>query len=219
MSALVIAIDGPSGAGKSTVSKEIARRLSGIYLDTGAMYRAMTWGLLQRQIDITDAEAIAEHCHEPLIQISTDPEQASVRVDGHPADQEIRSEHVTAAVSAVSAVPQVRHLLVTAQRALAQEALDRGQSVVMEGRDIGAVVLPQADVKVWLTADVAARAARRAAEVGTPAAVALDGITARDAKDASRAISPATAVADAVVIDATELAVDEVVAAIWNLLP
>ena len=215
---IVIAIDGPSGAGKSTVSRELARRLQGIYVDTGAMYRGITWGLLQRGIDPNDAHAVAQACDLPAVVLSTDPDAPGITVDGHPASTNIRSEEVTAAVSAVSAVAHVRSMLVAQQRQLCAHALAQGQAVVMEGRDIGSVVLPDAPVKVWLTADVAARAARRAAQVGADAARSLDGITTRDAKDATRAVSPAQAPHDAVVIDATDLGVEDVVAQIWSLI-
>lgn len=215
---VVIAIDGPSGAGKSTVSKYIARRLRGIYVDTGAMYRGLTWGILRRGIDPNDATAVAQACEQIVLDLSTDPEAPGITVDGVDVSVEIRTDEVTAAVSAVSAVSQVRQMLVQAQRQLRNDACDRGLAVVMEGRDIGSVVLPDAPVKVWLTADVAARAARRAAEVGTDATRALGGIAVRDAKDASRNVSPAIAPADAVVIDATDLSIDEVVARIWGLI-
>lgn len=214
----VIAIDGPSGAGKSTVSKELARRLHGIYVDTGAMYRAVTWGLLQRGIDPDDATAVAQTCARPVIALSTDPDAPGVQVDERDASAAIRSEEVTSAVSAVSAVPAVRSMLVDQQRQICAQAQQAGVAVIMEGRDIGSVVLPDASVKVWLTADVSARAARRAAEEAGDRQNTLSAIVTRDAKDATRTVSPAQAPRDAVVIDATDMSVDEVVAAIWALL-
>ena len=217
--ALTIAIDGPSGAGKSTVSKEIARRLGGIYVDTGAMYRDLTLALLSAGVEVSNSDEVARLCTEHDISLSVDPEHAWVRVDGVDVTAAIRSDQVTSAVSAVSAVPQVRGRLVDEQRRLRDQAVGRGQSVVMEGRDIASVVLPDATLKIWLTADVSARAARRAAEVGADAAASLTKISVRDAQDSSRTLSPAVPPAQAHVIDATDLSVEEVVAAIWALLP
>lgn len=215
---IAIAIDGPSGSGKSTVSRALAADLAGDYVDTGATYRALTWGLLQRGVHLESADAIAAACAFPEIQVSSDPGHQQVFADSVDVTEAIRSEEVTAAVSAVAAVPAVRARLVSLQRTFAERARAAGRPVVMEGRDIGTVVLPEATLKVWLTADVQARAARRAAEVGAHHAHTIEALEVRDAKDSSRAISPAEAAPDAVVIDATHLDVAGVVAAIRTAL-
>ena len=149
----VIAIDGPSGSGKSSTSRGVAARLGLRYLDTGAMYRAMTWWLLRHGVDVHDAAAVAARVDEPEILSGTDPLGPTILVDGVDVGLAIRSDEVNAAVSPVSAVPEVRARLVELQR----EAIGDG-GIVVEGRDIGSVVAPDADVKVYLTADAAARA-------------------------------------------------------------
>lgn len=209
----VIALDGPSGTGKSTVARGLARRLGARYLDTGAMYRAATVAVLRAGIEPdaanpTSAVAITEAVEHADIDISTDPDQVSVSLDGESVDVEIRQAHVTAAVSAVSAVPAVRAQLVQAQRELIGEG-----GIVVEGRDIGSVVWPTAKPKVYLTASAEVRAARRAGELGTSAdvqAVAAD-IDRRDRLDSGRAASPLVQVADAIEVDTTELNVAEVI--------
>jgi cytidylate kinase len=207
----VVAMDGPSGTGKSTVSRRLALRLGIRYLDTGAMYRAATLVVLQRGIDLADAAALAEAVAQSQIEISTDPHKAAVTLDGTPVDSEIRSGPVTAAVSAVSAVPAIRAQLVRAQR----ELIGAG-GIVVEGRDIGSVVWPSAVPKIYLTASAAVRAQRRAGELGSGsdlAAVAAvaDDIERRDRLDSTRAHSPLAMVADAIEFDTTELDIDEVV--------
>ncbi|MEP6599307.1 MAG: (d)CMP kinase [Actinomycetota bacterium] len=203
----VIAVDGPSGTGKSTVARKLAARLRLRYLDTGAMYRAATVAALERGIDPADPAAVTEAVRRARIEISTDATPAVVLLDGHDVSIEIRSAAVTGAVSAVSAVGAVRQLLLTRQR----ELIGIG-GMVVEGRDIGTVVWPQAPVKVYLTARGDVRARRRADELGTAQlhAVAAD-LQRRDGLDSSREASPLAKAADAVEIDTSELTVDEVV--------
>jgi cytidylate kinase len=202
----VVALGGPSGTGKSTVARRLASRLGARYLDTGAMYRAATVAALRKGVDLGDGVAITAVVESARIEISTDPERASVTLDGEPVDADIRSAETTAAVSAVSAVPAVRALLVDAQRALIGDG-----GIVVEGRDIGSVVWPTARPKVYLTASPEARARRRAGEVGGDVAAVAADIARRDGLDSSRAASPLTQAADAVELDTTELGIDEVV--------
>ena len=160
-SPVIVAIDGPSGTGKSSTSKAVAAELGLSYLDTGAQYRAMTWWMLEHGVDVHDASAVAARCEEPVISSGTDPLAPTIEVDGIDVAEAIRTDRVTAAVSPVSTVPEVRTRLLVLQRAII-EAAATGAGVVVEGRDIGTVVWPQAPVKLYLTADPAARAARRA---------------------------------------------------------
>lgn len=203
----VVALDGPSGTGKSTVSRRLAGRLGGRYLDTGAMYRAVTLAALDAGVPLEDADAIAAVARAATLDVSTDPEQPGIRLDGDDVSAQIRSGEVTAAVSAVSAVPAVREILVAEQRRI----IGAG-GIVVEGRDIGSVVWPQARPKVYLTASEQARAARRAGELGTSdtAAVAAD-IHRRDTLDSTRSTSPAVRPDGSVELDTTELSIDEVV--------
>ncbi|WP_338184777.1 (d)CMP kinase [Jatrophihabitans sp.] len=209
----VVALDGPSGTGKSTVARGLARRLGARYLDTGAMYRAATLAVLRAGIvpdadDAASALQITQTVEAARITISTDPDGVSVQLGGEPIDAEIRGGAVTAAVSAVAAVPAVRVMLVDAQRELIGDG-----GIVVEGRDIGSVVWPTARPKVYLTASAEARAARRAGELGKQsdlAAVAAD-IDRRDRLDSGRAASPLTQVDDAVELDTTHLNIDEVI--------
>ena len=157
---VVIAMDGTAGAGKSTASRGVARRLGLRYLDTGAMYRALTWEMLRSGISVEDADAVVARAADVCVESGTDPDQPSIALDGVDVSREIRTDEVTAAVSQVSALPGVRRLLVQLQR---REIADG--AIVVEGRDIGSVVAPDADLKIYLTADPAARARRRAAEL------------------------------------------------------
>jgi cytidylate kinase len=202
----VVALDGPSGTGKSTVARRLATRLGARYLDTGAMYRAATVAALRKGVDLADAAAVITVVEAARIEISTDPERAAISLDGDPVDAEIRSAETTAAVSAVSAVPAVRALLVDAQRALIADG-----GIVVEGRDIGSVVWPTARPKVYLTASPEARARRRAGETGGDVAAVAADIARRDGLDSSRAASPLTQTPDAVELDTTDLGIDEVV--------
>lgn len=207
----VIAMDGPSGTGKSTVARGVATRLGTRYLDTGAMYRAATLAVLQAGVDPSDGVRVTEVVEQAHIEVGTDPAAPAVHLDGVGVDREIRSAEVTGAVSAVSAVPAVRAQLVAAQRALIEDG-----PIVVEGRDIGSVVWPTARPKVFLTASAQVRAQRRAGELdgladgADVAAVAAD-IERRDHLDSTRAASPLTQPDDAVVVDTTELDIDEVI--------
>ncbi len=204
---IVVAIDGPSGSGKSSTSRGVAARLGLRYLDTGAMYRGMTWWMLRQKIDVHDREAVAAHAGEPEILSGTDPHGPSIMVEGVDVGLAIRSAEVNAAVSPVSAVPEVRSRLVELQR----DTIGDG-GIVVEGRDIGAVVAPFAQVKVYLTADPAARAKRRAAEEGgADIDSTQQSLLARDAIDSSRDASPLTMAEGAVHIDTTTYTLDEVV--------
>jgi cytidylate kinase len=202
----VVALDGPSGTGKSTVARRLAARLGARYLDTGAMYRAATVAVLRRGVDLADPVGITRVVEDAKIVISTDPEQVSITLDGEPVDVEIRSAETTAAVSAVSAVAAVRAILVDLQRELIADG-----GIVVEGRDIGSVVWPTARPKVYLTATPEARAERRAGELAADVAAVAADIRRRDNLDSSRAASPLTRSPDAVELDTTDLAIDEVV--------
>jgi cytidylate kinase len=206
---LVIAVDGPSGAGKSSASRGAASALGLAYLDTGAMYRALTWWLLRRGVDVGDTGAVAALAAVPVIEVGTDPHAAWTRVDGTDVSAEIRSPEVTGAVSAVAAVPQVRAHLIAIQRHIIANAA----GIVAEGRDIGTVVAPDAPVKVFLTADGAARARRRAAETSSSADSTRADQDRRDRMDAAQSGKAA----DAVEIDSTGLSLDEVIDVIVRL--
>lgn len=220
----VVAIDGPSGSGKSSVSRGVARALRLDYLDTGAMYRAMTWFMLQQGVDLHDITAVAAVVGQPVIVSTTDPDAPGITVDGADASEAIRGSAVTGAVSAVSAVPEVRARLVALQREEVQRSADHGHGIVVEGRDIGSVVLPDADLKVYLTADLRVRAQRRAAQDaelahGTSGEDATHAdLARRDERDSTRAASPLTMADGAVEVDATDLNLEETIAAVIALL-
>jgi cytidylate kinase len=209
----VIALDGPSGTGKSTVARGLARRLGFRYIDTGAMYRAVTWAVLREGIDPDDADAVTALAGRTKVVVTTDPDDQHVTVDGHRVDGEIRSKAVTVAVSPVSAAPGVRSLLVAAQR----ELIGAG-AVVVEGRDIGTVVAPDAALKVFLTASSDARASRRSRQDGSTdhRATAAD-LDRRDTYDSSRVHSPLRAAEDAVPVDTTAMGVAEVIQRLVDL--
>ncbi|WP_319463084.1 (d)CMP kinase [Micromonospora sp. RTP1Z1] len=210
----VVAVDGPSGSGKSTVSRRLAVSLDARYLDTGAMYRALTWAVLRSGVDLTDAESVAKVTGEVDLRIGTDPQGYGVTADGVSIDKEIRGPEVTGAVSAVAAVPAVRAILVARQRQIIADA----RRIVVEGRDIGSVVAPDADLKVYLTASETARAQRRSAEDAADVAVTAADLARRDKLDSSRKADPLQQTPDAVVLDTTELGIDEVVARLRALL-
>jgi cytidylate kinase len=190
-----------------------------MYLDTGAMYRAMTCAVLDAGIDPADSAAVASFASAPVITSGTDPQSPTIAVNGVDVSGPIRSEAVTSAVSPVSAVPQVRERLVHLQREHVSKARELGRGIVVEGRDIGTVVLPDADLKVYLTADPAIRAARRAAETGTDAVQATEAaLKARDAYDSTRAASPLTQADDAVVVDTTEMTLQQVIDHVCDLV-
>lgn len=216
LDSLVIAMDGTAGSGKSSASRGVAQRLGLRYLDTGAMYRAMTWQMLLDGIDPTDAEAVAARAETVEIGSGTSPELPTITLGGVDVATEIRSDATTAAVSPVSAVPRVRELLVEQQRAI----IGRG-GIVVEGRDIGTVVAPDALLKIYLTADPSARAARRSAEMAAHQRRGVDTVEAdlvrRDAYDSTRATAPLSAAPDAVAVDSTHLTLDEVIDEIVRL--
>jgi cytidylate kinase len=212
-----VTLDGPSGTGKSSVARAVAARLGAAYLDTGAMYRAATVAVLDAGIDPEDAAAVAGVVAVARIDVGTAADTELVQVDGVDVAVRIRGAEVTRAVSAVSAVPAVRRQLVDQQRALVAAA----DAVVVEGRDIGTVVLPDATCKIYLTAAPEARAQRRAGQLGVTdpaeiAAIAAD-LRRRDTYDSSREDSPLRPAADAVVVDSTELDRDQVVARVVDL--
>lgn len=216
---LTVAMDGPSGTGKSSVSRRLAQALSASYLDTGAMYRVATLQVLRADVDLTDPVAIASAVDGLPLSIGADPSGEQVLLAGEDVAREIRGAAVTGAVSAVSAVPAVRTLLVEQQRALAV-GVDR---IVVEGRDIGTAVLPDADVKIFLTASAEARAHRRnlqnvAEGRGDDYAAVLADVQRRDHLDSTRAVSPLRAAEDAVVVDTSELGLDEVIAVLVALV-
>ena len=225
----VVAVDGPSGSGKSSVSRGVARALGLHYLDTGAMYRAMTWAVLRDGVDLADPAAIAAVVEATALEVSCDPDESSVSVDGADVTRAVREDAVTSVVSTVAAVPQVRQVLVERQREAVRQAQADGRGIVVEGRDIGSVVLPDSDLKVWLVADPAVRAARRAAEdaaagrlphrhgPGMVDSVAED-LARRDVADATRSVSPTTQADDAVVVDATDLGLAEVIDVVVTLV-
>jgi len=207
-SRVVVAVDGTSGSGKSSTCRGVAARLGLRYLDTGAQFRAITWWLLQHGVDVHDPKAVAARVCEIVVTSGTDPADPHVAVDGTDVSGPIRSAEVTAAVSPVSTVPEVRAKLLRLQR----EIIGDG-GIVVEGRDIATVVWPQAEVKVYLSADPAARARRRTAEhqhlgdIGATQAMLLQ----RDRIDSGRATAPLTMAEGSVHIDATDYSLDEVV--------
>jgi cytidylate kinase len=209
---LIVAMDGPSGTGKSSVSRLLAQRLGARYLDTGAMYRIATLHVLRKGVDLADPDAIADATAGLPWSIGTDPAREQVLLDGEDVGEEIRGDAVTKAVSAVSAVPAVRALLVEAQRRLTGET----ERIVVEGRDIGTVVLPDADVKIYLTASAEARAQRRNAQNlaegrGDDYAAVLADVQRRDHLDSTRAVSPLRPADDSVLVDTSELGIDDVI--------
>lgn len=203
---LVVAIDGPSGSGKSTVARGVAETLGMRYLDTGAMYRAVTWLALQRGIALDAPSQLAELATDAHLEVSPEPSSPAISIEGTDVTSAVRGPEVTAAVSAVSAVPGVRSAMVERQRHIIGEG-----GIVVEGRDIGTTVAPDAAVKIFLVADPAARAARRAQQDagGTVVSAAVESTQAdlarRDTADSTRAASPLTQAPDAVVVDSTSL--------------
>ena len=211
---VVVAMDGPSGSGKSSSARGVATRLGLRFLDTGAMYRAITWWMLEHGVDVEDSEAVAARADAPLLVSGTDPLCPTITVDGTDVARPIREQAVTSAVSAVSAVPEIRARLLREQRDIIGDG-----DIVVEGRDIGTTVAPGAAVKVYLTADPSARATRRAAEqLGADVAATQQDLIRRDTIDSGRAASPLTMAADARHIDTTPYTLDEVVAQVVALV-
>ena len=213
----VVAVDGPSGSGKSTVSRRLAERLAARYLDTGAMYRALTWAVLQAGADPHDADAVTKVLAEARVEPTTEPDAPRIAVNGIPVDGPIRGPEVTGAVSAVAAVPAVRAALVAQQQQIIGGP-DRERGIVVEGRDIGAVVAPDAQLKVYLTAAEDERARRRSAENASELSRTAQDIARRDQLDSTRAASPLQQAPDAVVLDTTALGIDQVVDRLYQLL-
>ncbi|MEY9093037.1 (d)CMP kinase [Paenibacillus sp. RC84] len=212
-----IAIDGPAGAGKSTIARKVAGELGFVYVDTGAMYRAVTWKVLQDGVDPLDTEAVARTAAGMKIELVPGPDGQLVFVDGRDVSSDIRTKLVTDQVSQIAAIAEVRKLLVDKQK---QMAASKG--IVMDGRDIGTHVLPDAEVKVFLTASVRKRAERRFQEVqGTAMATTLEemekDIARRDMLDEGREVSPLVQAADAVMLDSTDLTIPEVVESILEM--
>ena len=210
----MIAVDGPAGSGKSSAARGVATELGLRYLDTGAMYRALTWWLISQGLDVGDPATVAGHARRPVIEVSTDPARPAVTVDGTDVTGQIRTREVSNAVSAVASVPEVRAHLIAQQQGILARACAAGEGIVAEGRDIGTVVAPQAVVKVFLTASEEARAARRSADLsadpGATPAVTRDEQQRRDTADAPQSVMAS----DAIKVDSTVLNLDQVIALI-----
>jgi cytidylate kinase len=219
----VIALDGPSGTGKSTVAKRLAEAVGAGYLDTGAMYRAVTLAVLRAGVDAGNSADIALKVAESKLAVGTDPTAPAILLDDENVAEEIRGPEVTAAVSAVSAVGEVRELLVAEQRRIIAEVLDRRGGVVVEGRDIGTSVAPDAELKVYLTASAQERARRRSRQDSSAgressASAALDAVQRRDELDSTRAVSPLRKADDAIEVDTTELDIRATVAQLLSIV-
>ncbi|OMC56377.1 cytidylate kinase [Mycobacterium sp. IS-836] len=216
---VVVAIDGPAGTGKSSVSRRLARALGARYLDTGAMYRIVTLAVLRAGVEPTDADAVGEIASQVQLSVSYDPESITCYLDGEDVSTEIRGDEVTGAVSAVSSVPAVRTRLVELQRAMAGGP----GNVVVEGRDIGTVVLPDAPVKIFLTASAETRARRRndqnvAAGLADDYEGVLADVRRRDHLDSTRAVSPLRAAPDALIVDTSDMTEAQVIAHLLELV-
>ncbi|MYW89365.1 (d)CMP kinase [Amycolatopsis rubida] len=218
----MVALDGPSGTGKTTVARKLAGRLSARYLDTGAMYRVVTLAVLRAGIDLDDEHAVGALAHDVGFSLGTDPERPDVRLAGEDVAAEIRGPEVTRAVSPVSAVPQVREVLVARQRRIIADAVEGEGGIVVEGRDIGTTVAPESPLKIYLTASAEVRAARRntqdsAAGRASSVESARESVERRDRIDSTRAASPLRAAGDAVQVDTSELTIDQVIVALAEL--
>ena len=215
---MIIAIDGPSGAGKSTLGKLLARELGLLYIDTGAMYRAVALAVRDARVSLADEAAVARVAARARIELVGEPDRLRVLLDGRDVTAEVRTEQISQLASAVSAIPAVRRDLVRRQRELGA----RG-GVVLDGRDVGTVVFPDADVKFFLTAVPEERAKRRyeegkRREPDLSYQETLAEINQRDRRDSTRADSPLSIAEDAVVIDTTELDIDEVYARMLGVI-
>ena len=214
---LVIAIDGPAGSGKSTIAARLAKKLGYVNLESGAMYRALALKAMERQVSLDDGEALRQLAASAVIDLEPRGEGNRVLLDGRDVSQRIRDADVTAAASRVSIHPPVREIMVQRQRAL---GLDGG--VVMEGRDIGTAVFPNADVKIFLDAEESVRAERRVMQAGLHSPEdtqrVLAELTARDQRDRTRSASPLVAAPDAVHVDTTHKSIDDVVAEVEGVV-
>jgi CMP/dCMP kinase len=207
---LVIAVDGPAGSGKSTAARRVAAELGLRYLDTGAMYRALTWWLHEHGVDLNDTAAVLARMSEPRIEIGTDPAAPWITVDGQDVAGPIRTRDVSNAVSIVAAIPEVRALLIAAQREIIAGAAT-SQGIVAEGRDIGTVVAPDAAIKVYLTASEDVRAQRRSADLTADPAATVEATKREQARRDQRDAAQSVMADDAVHVDTSRLALDEVV--------
>jgi cytidylate kinase len=207
---LVIAIDGPAGSGKSTIAARLAKKLGYVNLESGAMYRALALKAMEQRVALDDAEALRQLANDSVIELEPRGEGNRVLLDGRDVSQRIRDADVTLAASQVSVHPPVRQVMVARQRELGANG-----GVVMEGRDIGTAVFPNADVKIFLDADPKVRAERRVLQNGSKSAEETQRvqaeIAARDARDRTRATSPLVPASDAVVVDTTHKSIDQVV--------
>lgn len=208
---LILAVDGPSGTGKSSTCRALAKALDAKYVDTGAMYRVATLAVLRAGVDPADRSAVIAATRDLALEVSDDPDSKEVLLGGEDVSAVIRGDEVTRNVSAVSAIPEVRQNMVALQRRLAS----RAHRAIVEGRDIGTVVLADAPAKVFLTASAEVRARRRydqnvAAGIESDYATVLADVQRRDAADSSRAASPLTPAADAVIVDTSEMTIEQV---------
>jgi CMP/dCMP kinase len=214
---LVIAVDGPAGSGKSTIAARLARKLGYVNLESGAMYRALALKALEQTLSVDDAEALTRLAGSTGIELIPQPGGNRVLLDGRDVSQRIRESDVTVAASRVSMHPAVRAIMVARQR-----EMGAGGGVVMEGRDIGTAVFPNADVKVFLDADARTRAERRVAQNGTltpeEAKRTVEDLVLRDQRDRTRAASPLVPASDAVILDTTNLTIDEVISEIERVV-
>ncbi len=214
---LIIAVDGPAGSGKSSAARGAARVLGLRYLDTGAMYRAMTWWMIRHGVVVASPAEVAAHVRRPAIEVGTDPSAPAITVDGDDVAGAIRTREVSNAVSAVARVPEVRAYLVAMQQGIIATSCRAGEGIVAEGRDIGTVVAPDAAIKVFLTASEAVRAHRRSADLAADPAATV-AVTQSEQQRRDQIDAPQTAMAaDAVHIDSTTLSLDEVVSTIVGL--
>ncbi len=214
---LVIAIDGPAGSGKSTIAARLAKKLGYVNLESGAMYRALALKAMEQQVSLDDGEALRQLANGAVIELEPRGEGNRVLLDGRDVSQRTRDTDVTAAASRVSIHPQVREVMVKRQR-----ALGTGGGVVMEGRDIGTAVFPNAEVKIFLDAEESVRAERRVVQSGLRSAEdtqrVIAELAARDQRDRTRSASPLVAAPDAVHIDTTHKSIDDVVAEVEGIV-
>jgi cytidylate kinase len=208
---IIVAIDGPAGAGKSTIARRVAAKLDFVYIDTGAMYRAIALWALRRDVDTSDMHRLEQLANEASI--AFEPGESRVLLNGEDVSEAIRAPVVTEAASKISAISGVRRALVEKQRAMGENG-----SVVMEGRDIGTVVFPDAQVKIYLDADTAVRAGRRARELDRPRAEVARDLAVRDNRDRARKDSPLQQSPDAIYVDTSGLDLDEVEELVLKLI-